>query len=162
MKPSKISMIVALSQNNQIGINNKMPWHIPEDLEYFKRITMGHTIIMGRKTYESIGRALPNRKNIILTHNHSLVFPGISTLHSVEDVLNLATQEQDEIFIIGGGEIYNLFLPYADRLYITQINAFIEGDTTFPEYKHLFKQTSLTPGKKSTPYTYTFTQWIRN
>lgn len=162
MKPSKISMIAALSQNNQIGINNKMPWHIPEDLEYFKRITMGHTIVMGRKTYESIGRALPNRNNIILTHDDSLTLPGVSILHSIEEVLNLADQEEKELFIIGGGEIYKLFIPYANKLYITQIDTCIEGDTIFPEYKHLFKPISVIPGKECTTYTYTFTEWIRN
>lgn len=158
-----ISLIAAISHNNQIGLNNKMPWHIKEDLLYFKTITSGHTVIMGRKTFESIGKPLPHRKNIILTKNHSLTIPNVRIICSVSEILDLISREKEEVFIIGGGEIYNLFLPYADKLYLTLLDLDIEGDTDFPDYSNDFKQISSHLGTQvdEVGFNYYFTEWIR-
>lgn len=134
-----ISLIAAMGNNRVIGLNNDMPWHLPKDLAHFKKITTGHTIVMGRKTYESIGRPLPNRKNIILTRQASLRFPEeVMTVSSLETVLKWNEENpEEEIFIIGGGNLYKQALPYADRLYITEINEDFDGDTFFPAFDKL-------------------------
>lgn len=134
-----ISLIAAMGNNRVIGLNNDMPWHLPKDLAHFKKITTGHTIVMGRKTYESIGRPLPNRKNIILTRQASLRFPEeVMTVSSLETVLKWNEENpEEEIFIIGGGNLYKQALPYADRLYLTEINEDFDGDTFFPAFDKL-------------------------
>jgi|SRR5690625_1204377 len=134
-----ISLIAAMGNNRVIGLNNDMPWHLPKDLAHFKKITTGHTIVMGRKTYESIGRPLPNRKNIILTRQASLRFPEeVMTVSSLETVLKWNEENPEkEIFIIGGGNLYKQALPYADRLYLTEINEDFDGDTFFPAFDKL-------------------------
>lgn len=126
-----ISLIVAMGRNRVIGKDNKMPWHMPADLSYFKKITTGHPVVMGRKTFESIGRPLPNRKNIILTTDRSYKQAGCVIVHSVEEVLTFGKEQT--LFIIGGAQIYQQFLTYADRVYITLIDGEFEGDTYFPE-----------------------------
>lgn len=126
-----ISLIVAMGENRVIGLDNQMPWHLPADLKYFKKTTTGHSIVMGRKTFQSIGRPLPNRKNIILTRDTSFSANGCQVLHSIEEVLELAKKE--DIFVIGGAQIYKQFLSDAEKLYITKINESFEGDTFFPE-----------------------------
>lgn len=159
-----INLIVAMSRNRVIGKNNTLPWHIPEDLKYFKEMTTGHTIIMGRKTYESIGKALPNRRNIILTKNHDFLAEGCTVVHSVREAMQLSIPE-DELFVIGGAEIYSLFLPFASKLYITQIHAKIEGDTFFPEFpvwpqdEEGFALTTKSVPCADAMYAYTFTVW---
>lgn len=157
-----IYMIAALSQNNQIGLNNQMPWHIPEDLHYFKTITTGHTVIMGRKTFESIGRPLPNRRNIVLTQNVDFAPPGVEIIHTLKEALELS-QELPEVFIIGGGEIYTAFMPYADKLYLTLIPKVITGDTTFPDYQNDFKCVHTVPSRSSLKdgTSFSFTLWER-
>lgn len=156
-----INLIAAMSQNYQIGLNNQMPWHLPEDLTYFKETTMHHTVLMGRKTYESIGHPLPNRRNIVLTHNQDFSSEGIEVIHTFEEALALCNT-LSEVFIIGGGEIYKAFIPYADRLYLTLIDQVITGDTSFPEFQHNFKCTSSVPGQACPPdLTYHFTLWER-
>lgn len=157
-----INLIVAVSRNGQIGIDNQLPWHIKEDLQHFKAITSGSTIVMGRKTFESIGRPLPNRKNVVLTRDTSFKREGIHVIHSVDDVLQLSVQE-DNLFIIGGGEIYTLLLPYADKLYITLVDIDIDGDTDFPNYTNEFIQISSKVGEQidSVGYHYYFTEWIK-
>ena len=157
-----IYLIAELSNNYQLGLNNQMPWNIPEDLEYFKSITTGHTILMGRKTFESIGRPLPNRRNIILTRNKNFSSDGIETVHSLEEALDLC-QKLPEVFIIGGGQIYKAFFPYANRLYLTLINKTVIGDTTFPEYKSHFKCISSSPAKTkmSDGTDFSFSIWDR-
>lgn len=163
-----IYMIAAISKNNQIGLNRQMPWHLPEDLQYFKEITTGHTVVMGRKTYESIGRLLPNRHNIILTNqtdfrlSSSDPLTPVTIMHSLDSVLNFLAKEQVN-FIIGGGEIYKAFLPYADRLYLTLIDQEVEGDTSFPSYKHDFKCIKQMPGLTTTEdgSPISFTIWER-
>ncbi len=126
-------MIVATADNNIIGKDNDMPWHLPADLAYFKKVTLGKPIIMGRKTYESIGRALPGRRNIVISRDENYQKEGIDTVTSVEQALALV-DGVEEIMVIGGGAIYQHCLPAASRLYITHIKAAIDGDTRFPDY----------------------------
>ncbi len=127
----RISAICAMSENRVIGKNNKLPWHLPADLQHFKKITMGNPILMGRKTYESIGRPLPGRLNIILTHNTHYQAPGCVIVSSIEDALN-AAKDYQELFIIGGATIYQELMPLTQRIYMTKISQYIEGDTFFP------------------------------
>jgi len=128
-----ISCIVAKTKNNVIGKNNTMPWHISDDLKYFKKTTSGHTIILGKNNFESIGRALPNRTNIILTRNQSFKCSGCIIMDSIEKALKYAYETgEDEVFIIGGGQIYDQTTVYWDKLYITEIDAELEGDVFFP------------------------------
>jgi len=134
-----LSMIVATANNNVIGKDNDMPWHLPADLAYFKKVTLGKPIIMGRKTYESIGRPLPGRRNIVISRDESYQSDGIDTVTSVEQAIALVdgsdgSEGVEEIMVIGGGAIYKHCLPAAQRLYVTHINAEIEGDTQFPHY----------------------------
>jgi len=128
-----ISCIVAKTKNNVIGKNNTMPWHISDDLKYFKKTTSGHTIILGKNNFESIGRALPNRTNIILTRNQSFKCSGCIIMDSIEKALKYAYETgEDEVFIIGGGQIYDQTTVYWDKLYITEIDTELEGDVFFP------------------------------
>ena len=129
-----ISLIVAHDKNRVIGYENKMPWHLPGDLQYFKEMTMGKPIIMGRKTFESIGRPLPGRRNIVITRNKQYHSDGIEIVSSLDEALML-TKNDEEVMIIGGEQIFRLALPLANRLYITQINAEFNGDTFFPSYE---------------------------
>ena len=126
-----ISLISAMDRNNTIGRNNKLPWHLPEDLAYFKKITSGHTVIMGRKTFESIGKPLPNRNNIVLSRKLDFFAEGCIVFSSVEECLKYVGE--DEAFVIGGAEIYKEFLPFSRKLYITLIDEIFEGDAFFPE-----------------------------
>ena len=127
----KISVIAAMSQNRVIGRDGSLPWHLPTDLARFKSITTGHTVIMGRKTYESVGKPLPNRRTIIITRNNDYQCADVFIAHSLDEALDHAAHE-DEIFILGGETVYRIALPRADRLYLTIIHATIEGDTYFP------------------------------
>jgi|SRR5690606_3100178 len=126
-----ISIVVATDLNNAIGFNNQLLWHMPADLQFFKRTTTGHTIIMGRKTFESVGRPLPNRRNIIITRKKDYLASGIEITHSINDALNLC-KDEDEVFIIGGAEIYQQSLAYCDRIYLTLVYGEFEADTYFP------------------------------
>lgn len=128
-----LSMIVAHADNRVIGKDNDMPWHLPADLAYFKRTTLGKPIIMGRKTYESIGRPLPGRKNIVISRDEEYRAEGAEVVGSVEAALALVS-DVEEVMVIGGGAIYKHCLLAAQRLYITHIDANIAGDTYFPEY----------------------------
>ncbi|OGG13309.1 hypothetical protein A3D77_05590 [Candidatus Gottesmanbacteria bacterium RIFCSPHIGHO2_02_FULL_39_11] len=130
-----VSIISAHSENRVIGKNNHLPWNFPEDLKYFKDKTRGHTVIMGRKTYESMGRSLPNRVNIIISRNPKLELPDAITTASIEDALKIAKdKEKKEVFIIGGAEIYRQALSVTDKLYITLVKGNYEGDAFFPDY----------------------------
>ncbi len=128
-----ISLIAAVARNGVIGGNNEMPWHIGEDLKRFKAITSGHPVVMGRKTFESLGRALPNRRNIVITRNGAYEAPGAEVAASLEEALALFAPEE-EVFIIGGGEIYRQALPLAGRMYLTWVDTDVEGDTSFPDF----------------------------
>lgn len=129
-----ISILVAMDKDGLIGKDNDLPWRLPNDLKYFKQLTTKHTILMGRKTYESIGRPLPNRTNVVLTRNKDFQPEGCKVVHSVEEVQKLFKEDtNDEVFVIGGSDIFKLLLPFTDRLYITRIDESFEGDTFFPE-----------------------------
>ncbi|WED27011.1 type 3 dihydrofolate reductase [Vibrio sp. DW001] len=136
----KISMIAAMARNRVIGKDNQMPWHLPADFAWFKRCTMGKPIIMGRKTYDSIGRPLPGRQNIVISRDVSLVIEGVDCVTSLEQAVELVT-EHDEVMIIGGGSIYQACLEKADCLYLTYIELDIEGDTKFPDWGDEWKET---------------------
>jgi dihydrofolate reductase len=160
----KIVLIAAFAQNRVVGIENRLPWHLPEDLKYFKRTTSGKAIIMGRKTYDSIGRPLPNRTNIVITRNPDFTAPGIKVVASLEAAIELAKEvnyinDVDEVMIIGGASIYESALPIADRLYLTHVHAEVEGDAYFPEVN--FQQWSETSredykASEKNPYDYSF------
>jgi dihydrofolate reductase len=135
-----ISMIAAMADNRIIGKDNQMPWHLPADFAWFKRCTMGKPVVMGRKTYESIGRPLPGRFNIVISRDASLTIEGVTTVTSIENALDVVG-EVDEVMIIGGGAIYAACLPMANKLYVTHIEAEIEGDTQFPDWGNEFKET---------------------
>ena len=130
-----------MAQNQVIGRNNSLPWHLPEDLKYFKRITLGKPVIMGRKTFESIGKPLPGRTNIVITRNPQFAAEGVKTVASLEAARELCesiteTDGTAEAMVIGGAEIFRQVLPVADRLYLTKIHAEVEGDTFFPAFDH--------------------------
>jgi len=127
-------MIAAMANNRVIGLDNKMPWHLPADLQHFKKVTTGKPVIMGRKTFESIGRPLPGRRNIIITRNSEYTAEGIEVVTTPEAALELVCAVE-EVMIIGGGNIYEQFLPKAERLYLTFIDLDVEGDTQFPDYQ---------------------------
>ena len=128
-------MIAAMSQNRVIGIENRLPWKIPEDLKRFKEVTFGHSVIMGRSTFESIGRPLPGRKNIVLSRQAGLQIPGAHVVSELDQAITLAASESQsgEIFIIGGAQIYQLALPRSQKLYLTIIEQEVQGDAFFPE-----------------------------
>ncbi len=130
-----ISIIAAMAKNRVIGIGNSLPWDIPEDMAHFKKMTMGKTIIMGQKTFESIGGALPGRKNIVLTRDKNFHAEGCFLAGSIEESLNLAKND-DEVMIIGGASIYQQFLPLAQKMYLTLINHDFPGDVFFPEFSY--------------------------
>lgn len=129
-----ISLIAAVSENGVIGSDNDLPWHLPADLKYFKRTTLGHPIIMGRKTFESFGgRPLPKRRNLVLTRDTTYSVSGAEVFTSLDQALNSCSDE-DEVFICGGAQIYELAFPRSDRLYLTEIHATVKGDTQFPDF----------------------------
>lgn len=133
-----IAMIAAMARNRVIGVAGKLPWYLPEDLEFFKRITQAKPLVMGRKTFESIGRPLPNRLNIVVTRDMAWEKSGVRVCHTLEEALALADQQAtieaaEEIMVMGGGEIYAQALPQAQRLYITEVDIEVAGDTLFPE-----------------------------
>lgn len=129
--PRRLILIAAVARNGVIGADNQLPWHIPADLRYFKQTTLGKPVISGRRNYEAMGRPLPGRRNIILTHRYDYHPTGCDVVHSVDEALS-AVQDEPEVFVIGGGEVYRLFLEKADALYLTEIDADIPGDVTFP------------------------------
>lgn len=130
---TKLSIIVAIAKNNVIGIDNTLPWHLPEDLKRFRVLTMGHHIIMGRKTYESLGRLLPGRITVIVTRNQEYKVEGALVAHSLEAAISLCKND-DEIFLIGGAELYQDGLRLSDKLYITELELQVNGDAHFPQY----------------------------
>lgn len=150
-----ISMIVAMDRNRVIGNDNRIPWHLPADLAYFKKITMGHPVIMGRKTFESIGKPLPGRENVILTQNKDYQSEGCIILHSIAEVLDFCGGK--DVFIIGGAQIYQTLFHYSERLYITFIEANFTGDSVFPEIDpRKWDLISKTPGERNEKNPYEF------
>ena len=152
----KLSLIAVVSRNNVIGKDNKMPWHLPADLQFFKTTTLGKPIIMGRKTWESLGRILPGRRHIVVTRNKDYTAEGVEIIHSTDAALKQASNV-DEAVIIGGAHLYEEMLPLTDRLYLTEIDAEFEGDTFFPEWNKeewevVSSETHPADEKNSFPY----------
>lgn len=133
-KDMNISMIAAMDKNRVIGADNDMPWHLPDDLKFFKANTVNKPVIMGRKTFESIGsKPLPNRRNLVITRNDAYEANGAEVFHSAEEALKSCKSEV-EIIIMGGGQLYAQMMPFANKLYVTLVDAEVEGDTIFPEW----------------------------
>ncbi len=153
-----LSLIAAVDQKGCIGKKGGLPWHLPSDLKHFRSITSGKTVIMGRKTYESIGRALPNRRNIIITRQQSFLAPLCEVVSSLEEALTLCSND-DEVFVIGGGEIYAQAITHANRLYITFVQTtVVDGDAFFPVIDETsWKETSREEHQKDDENTYAFT-----
>lgn len=130
-----ITIIACIGRSNELGVGGDLIWHLPSDMKFFRETTSGHTIIMGRKTFESLGRVLPNRHHVVITHEDPSLFPEeVEVVHSFVEVYTKYRDSDDEVFIIGGGEIYRLFFSYADRMLLTQVNEiFFNADTFFPE-----------------------------
>lgn len=161
----KISMIAAMAHNRVIGKDNQMPWHLPNDLKHFKAVTLGKPVIMGRRTYESIGKALPGRINIVITNNADYSLDDAIVVNSCDAALQVAQESSAEVMIIGGGSIYQHFLPLADCLYLTFIDLEVQGDTQFPDYSaqgnwQELEQEAHTKDDKN-PYNYAFVSLIR-
>lgn len=162
MNKPLISMVVAIGEKTRVmGKNNHLPWNIPEDMKHFKDLTRGHAIVMGRKTYESIGRPLPNRTNIIITRDTEYKATGCIVVSSIEEAIDAARKvEKTEICIIGGGEIFKQSMNMADILHLTLVKGDIEGDTFFPDYSE-FKTTVSQKESASNGYQYTFIDLTR-
>ena len=154
----QISAIVAMSKNRVIGRQNQLPWHLPADLRHFKKITLGHPIVMGRNTFTSIGRALPGRRNIVISRNPRFEASGCEVFHSIDGALQ-AVSSADEVFIIGGAQLFQECLPKIERIYLTLIHADIAGDTFFPEidysrWREMAKENHTPDGENQ--YSYSF------
>jgi dihydrofolate reductase len=128
-----VALLVAMADDGVIGRDNTLPWHLPRDLQWFKRLTTGHTIIMGRATYQSIGHPLPNRRNIVLSRNPAFKAEGVEVVATLEDALELV-QNDTEVFVVGGAAVYGLALPRAQRMYLTRVHARVDGDVRFPKW----------------------------
>ncbi len=147
MSRVRIALIAAQAENRVIGLDNEMPWHLPEDLQYFKQVTLGKPVIMGRKTFESIGRPLPGRTNIVVTRQPEWRAEGVVAASGLEQALCLAERESpDELMVIGGAQIYAEALPLAKRIYLTQIHKKVEGDAWFPELSDQWELVSRRDG----------------
>lgn len=152
--------MAAMGKRRELGLGNELPWHLPDELKRFRDITRGHTVIMGRKTYESIGKALPERKNIVVTRNADYHAPGAVVVGSIGDAFKEAGREASsgEVFVIGGGEIFGLALPYTDKMYLTFVDAEIPADTYFPEFnKDEWRVTETVPHEADEQHQYGFT-----
>jgi dihydrofolate reductase len=164
LKPdTRISIIAAMAENRVIGINNTLPWHLPADLKHFRQITTGHHVIMGRRNYESIGKPLPNRTNIVVTRNHDYRAPGCVVAHSLEEAVERAHADP-EIFIIGGADLYRQSFACSDRLYLTLVHANVAGDTYFPDFdphqwNEIMRERHEADDKN--PYAYSFLAYDR-
>ncbi|QDQ28087.1 dihydrofolate reductase [Chitinimonas arctica] len=156
-----LSLIAALARNHTIGIDNSLPWHLPEDLKYFRKTTSGHAIIMGRKTYESIGRPLPNRHNIVVSRNPDWRAEGVTVVHSIAAALAAAGTEE-EVFLIGGATLYREALPMADRLYLTEIDADFSGDAFFPDVPYAQFKELQRDSHQGDDFAYSFVVYERN
>ena len=132
-----LTAIVAMTPERVIGRDNRLPWHLPEDLRFFKRATSGHPVVMGRKTFDSIGKPLPARQNIVLTRDHAWSTEGVEVIHDPDELASLQLEEPN-VFIMGGAEIYSLFLPLLDELLISWVHGNHRGDTIFPEFEDQF------------------------
>ncbi|MAX56192.1 MAG: dihydrofolate reductase [Alcanivoracaceae bacterium] len=165
----RLSMMVAKASNNVIGRDNKLPWYLPNDLKYFKQVTFGKPVIMGRKTWESLKGPLPGRTNIVITRQPDYLADGAKVVATLDDAVAMAEnvafiEGQEEAVIMGGAEIYSLALPQAERLYLTEVHANVEGDTFFPEYdasewQQIAREDFAAEGPN--PYDYSFVVYER-
>lgn len=146
---NKLALVVAVADGGVIGVAGGLPWRIPEDLRHFKNVTMGHAIIMGRKTFESIGRALPGRRNIVVSRDPALRIEGVEVAPSVEAAVSLARSTDDEPRIIGGSSIYEAALPLATKIFLTEVHRKVDGDTFFPSFdRGAFRETDRRAGEE--------------
>ncbi|WP_377889072.1 dihydrofolate reductase [Alkalihalobacillus sp. R86527] len=154
-----ISFLLAMDENRMIGKDNDLPWHLPADLKYFKKMSLDKSIVMGRKTFESIGKPLPGRKSYVITRR-DLTIDDVTVLHSIDQFLELVEEDKEkEWFVIGGAEVYRQLLPYANRLYITEIHEEFQGDASFPELRSEdWEEKSRVQNRKDekNPYDYDF------
>ena len=165
----KISLIAAVAENGVVGRNNQLPWHLPEDLKYFKRTTMGKPVLMGRKTFASIGKPLPGRSNIVVSRQLDLEIPGVCVVADITSGIALASAQaagdgREELMVVGGAEIYRLCLPLAQRLYLTEVHAAVAGDAYFPDrdpgqWRECFREHHAASG--SNPHDYSFVIYER-
>jgi len=165
----RLSLMVAKASNRVIGRNNKLPWYLPNDLKYFKQVTFGKPVIMGRKTWDSLGKPLPGRTNIVITRQPDFQAEGAKVVATLDEAVTMAEnvafiEGQDEAVVMGGAEIYALALPKADRLYLTEVHAEVDGDTWFPEYdtaewKEIGREDF--PAEGPNPYDYSFVVYER-
>jgi dihydrofolate reductase len=163
-----VAMIAAVARNGVIGVDNKLPWHLPEDLKFFKRMTQAKPLIMGRKTFASIGRPLPGRLNIVVTRDKGFHHDGVRVCHDLESALFLADQQAtidacDEIMVMGGGEIYAQALPHACRVYLTEVEVEVDGDARFPELdEREWQEVQRVPGESAEGQpSYSFVEYRR-
>lgn len=160
-----LSFVVAMDRNRVIGLNNDLPWHLPKDFKFFKDKTTGHTMIMGRKTYESLGGPLPNRKSVVVTSKNPSYPEEVDVIHDINTIKEWNEKQPDEeFFVIGGAAIFKQVLPFVDRMYITRIDESFEGDTQFPAFsEENWNITSKKKGEKNekNPYDYYFLQYDR-
>ncbi len=152
-----ISIIAAIGKNNELGKGNELLWKLPADMKHFKETTTGHTVVMGRKTFQSIGRALPNRRNIVVTRDETFAIEGVEVAHSLGEAIEKVAGEE-EAFIIGGGELYKQALPFTDKLYITHVDSEFDADTFFPHISEEWKKVSEEEhlADETNPFAYTF------
>lgn len=160
-----ISIIVAVSENQVIGRDNQLPWHLPADLKYFKTLTTGHTIVMGRNTYDSIGKPLPNRENVVITRNADFNPAGVKVVHSLEDALKYCSLKEEEVFIIGGDSIYRQAINFVSKIYLTRVHCMLaDGNAFFPRLDASFwglKSSTFYPKDEKNEYDYSFEVYER-
>jgi len=158
-----ISIIVAIAENNAIGKGNQLLWRMPADLKHFKDATTGHTVIMGRKTFDSVGKPLPNRRNIVVTRNVALQIEGVEVVNTLEKAISLCN-ENEEVFIVGGAEIYKMAMDLTDKIYLTVIHSVFDADTFFPVIDGaVWTETEVVKNKadEKNPFGYTFSTLVR-
>ena len=158
-----VSLVAALSENRVIGRAGGLPWHLPDDQKHFKRLTVDHTVIMGRKTFDEIQRPLANRRNVVISRNPAFRPAGVTVVPSLKEALALGATES-EVFVIGGAEIYRLALPRADRLYLTFVHAVVDGDTLFPAFDEsawVLDEEEHHPADERHSYSFTFRRYSR-
>ena len=161
-----VTLIAAMAENRVIGKEGAIPWHLPDDLARFKSLTLGHPVVMGRKTFESIGRPLPGRRNLVISRNPGFKAPGIEVFSSIDEVLATLSEAEspEELMVIGGGHLYGQLLPRADRLYLTHIDLAVAGDTRFPAFddeQWLLVESEAHPADEKNPHPYRFEIWQR-
>ncbi len=163
METMTLSLIAAIGKNNELGKDNQLLWNLPADMKHFRDTTRGHAVIMGRKTFESIGKALPNRRNIVITRDQNYSAEGIEVVHSMEEALELFKNTAEEVFNIGGAEIYKAGIPFANKLYITHVDEAFEADSFFPEINDSWKKDSekIQEADSENQYRLAFTEYIK-